>query len=162
MTFLQVLAVILAIFGLIGSVVPALPGPPVGWLAVLCAYFCGGTNTEGEPMTLTLLFVLLGVTVVVSVLDYIVPAFLTKATGGHKAASWGAILGLIAGIFFTPVGMIAGSLLGAFLGELLVADSGVWTAFKASIGAFLGFVCGTLLKLLCSALLAYYVFIYAF
>lgn len=49
--------------------------------------------------------------------------------------------------------MIAGSLIGAFLGEFLVADKGVWNSFKASLGAFAGFIAGTLAKLIVSILL---------
>ena len=160
MTFLEILAILLAVLGIVGSVVPALPGPPVSWIGVLCAYFCKGTNQDGDPMTLTILFVLLGVTILVTVLDYIVPAWMTRTAGGHKAASVGAVIGLMAGMFFAPVGMIGGSLLGAFLGELLVADSGVWASFKASLGAFAGFICGTLMKLICSSVMAYYIFVY--
>ena len=160
MTFLQITAVLLALLGIVGSVVPGLPGPPVSWLGALCAYFCHGTNADGNPMSLTLLMILLGVTIIITVLDYIIPAFMTKATGGHKAASIGAVVGLFAGMFFTPVGMIGGSLIGAFLGEFLVENAGVWASFKASVGAFAGFLCGTLMKLVCSAVIAYYILVF--
>ena len=160
MLILQILAVVLAIAGIGGSIVPALPGPPLGWLAMLCVFVCHGGNAAGEPMSLTLLLIWLAVTVMITVLDYIVPAYLTKATGGHKAASRGATAGLILGIFFTPIGMILGSLLGAFIGEFVFADSGVWNSFKATIGTFLGFVAGTLMKLAVSAAMAWYVIVY--
>ena len=160
MSVLQVLAILLALIGLAGCIVPALPGPPISWLGVLCAYFCHGTNADGAPMSLTLLFVLLAVTLIVTVLDYIVPAFMVKSTGGHKAASVGAIIGLFAGMFFTPIGMIGGSLLGAFLGEFFVEDAGVWASFKASLGAFAGFLCGTFMKLVCSVVMTWYIFVF--
>lgn len=160
MELLQVFAVLAAIIGIIGSIVPGLPGPPVSWVGLLLAYFAGGTGGDGEPMTTTFLFVWLGIVTLVTVLDYVVPAWFTKMTGGHKAASWGAILGLFAGMFIPPVGMIMGSLAGAFLGELLVEDRGVWDSFKASIGAFLGFICGTGMKLICSGVLFYYIVVY--
>lgn len=160
MLILKILAVVLAIVGIVGSVVPALPGPPLGWAAMLCAFFCHGSNAAGEPMSLTFLLIWLAVTVIVTVVDYIVPAYMTKATGGHKAASRGAAIGLIAGMFFTPVGMIFGSLIGAFVGEFFFADSGVWTSFKATIGTFLGFITGTLMKLVVSAAMAWYVIVY--
>lgn len=160
MLTLQIISVVLAVAGIVGSIAPALPGPPLGWLGMLCVFFCGGADSSGEPMTLVCLIVWLVVTIVISVLDYVVPAYMTKATGGHKAASRGAVVGLIAGMFFTPVGMIMGSLLGAFIGELLFADSGVWTSFKATIGAFLGFISGTVMKLAVSVAMAWYVFVY--
>ena len=82
--------------------------------------------------------------------------------GGHKAASTGAVLGLLAGMFFTPVGVVAGALIGAFLGELLVTDKGLWPAFKAGAAAFLGFILGTGLKLVCSGIMAWLIVKYAF
>ena len=97
---LIVLAVILGVAGIIGSIVPGIPGPPLSWVGILLMYFFGGTNGAGEPMSLTLLLVLLGVTVLVTVMDYIVPAWFTKLTGGSKYASWGAVIGLLAGLVF--------------------------------------------------------------
>ena len=63
-TVMVVLAVILGVVGIIGSIVPGLPGPPLSWVGILLMYFFGGTNAAGEPMSLTLLFVLLGVTTI--------------------------------------------------------------------------------------------------
>lgn len=160
MIILKIIAILLAVLSIVGSIVPALPGPPLGWVAMLLAYICKGTDVAGNTMSLTLLLVWLAITVAVTIIDNVVPAMLTRATGGHKAASWGAVLGLVVGIFFSPVGMIGGCLLGAFLGELLIADSGVWKSFKASLGAFLGFLCGMVLKLLCSAVMCWYAVIY--
>jgi len=97
---LIILAILLGVIGIIGSIVPGIPGPPISWLGILIMYFLKGTNGAGEPMSLTLLLVLLGVTVLVTVIDYIVPAWFTKLTGGSKYASWGAILGLFAGLIF--------------------------------------------------------------
>jgi len=160
-TFMIVLAVILGVVGIIGSIMPGLPGPPLSWVGILLMYFFGGTNGAGEPMSLTLLFVLLGVTVVVTVLDYIVPAWFTKVTGGSKYASWGAIIGLFAGMIFPlPGGMIVASLVFAFLGELLFAGRNAGASLKASLGAFLGFLSGTGVKLIASAVMLYYIIVY--
>lgn len=160
MLLLQILAGVLAVVGIIGSVVPGLPGPPLSWLGMLCVYFCHGSNSDGDPMTLRCLLLWLVITVVISVLDYVVPAYMTKVTGGHKAASRGAVIGLLAGLFFTPVGMILGSILGAFIGEFLFAKSDVWISFKATLGTFLGFITGTFMKLVVSLAIAWYVVVY--
>ena len=160
-TVFIVLAVILGVVGIIGSIVPGLPGPPISWVGILLMYFFGGTNGAGEPMSLTLLFVLLGVTILVSVLDYFVPAWFTKLTGGSKYASWGAILGLFAGLIFPlPFGMVVTSLLGAFLAELLFAGKDAGSSLKASFGAFLGFLSGTGIKLIASAVMLYYIIVF--
>ena len=153
-TLMIILAVFLGILGIVGSIVPALPGPPLGWIGILLMYLFGGTNGAGEPMSQTLLFVLLGVTVLVTVLDYVVPAWFTKITGGTKYASWGAVIGLFAGLILPiPGGMIFTSILGAFLAELLIAGKGAGSSLKASLGAFLGFLSGTGMKLIVSAVM---------
>ncbi|MDO5322248.1 MAG: DUF456 domain-containing protein [Bacteroidia bacterium] len=153
MNVLEILALVAAVFGIVGSIVPGLPGPPVSWVGMLLVFLAEkGTD---NPMTLTTLVVWLVITIVVSVLDYVVPAWTTRAAGGHKAASTGALIGLVAGIFLTPVGMIAGALLGAFIGELMVTDKGVFAAFKAGLGAFVGFIFGTGLKLITSGIMCY-------
>jgi uncharacterized protein YqgC (DUF456 family) len=158
---LIILAVLLGVVGIIGSVVPGIPGPPISWIGILVMYFLKGTNGAGDPMSLTLLLVLLGVTILVTVIDYIVPAWFTKLTGGSKYASWGAILGLFAGLIFPlPFGMIVTSLLGAFAFEFLFAGKGAGSSVKASLGAFLGFLSGTGIKLIASAVMLYYIIVY--
>ncbi|MCQ2172831.1 MAG: DUF456 domain-containing protein [Bacteroidales bacterium] len=153
MNVLEILALVAAVFGIVGSIMPGLPGPPVSWVGMLLVFFAEkGTD---NPMALTVLIVWLVITVVVSILDYVVPAWTTRAAGGHKAASTGALIGLLAGIFLTPIGMIAGALLGAFIGELMVTDKGVFAAFKAGLGAFAGFIFGTGLKLITSGIMCY-------
>ena len=160
-TFMIVVAVILGVLGIIGSIVPALPGPPLSWVGILLMYFFGGTNGAGETMSLTLLFVLLGVTIFVTVLDYIVPAWFTKLTGGSKYASWGAVIGLFAGLIFPlPGGMIVTSLLAAFAAELLFAGKDAGASLKSSLGAFLGFLFGTGIKLIASAVMLYYIIVF--
>lgn len=146
---LAFIAIVLALLGIVGSVVPGLPGPPLGWVGLLLI-FIGKGAAAVTPAGLIIWAV---VVVAVTVLDYVVPAAMTKAAGGHKAASVGAVVGLFAGMFLTPVGMIAGSILGAFLGELLIEDRGAWDSFKASLGAFAGFIVGTLAKLAVSGIL---------
>ncbi len=159
-TFIAVLAVVFGIVGIVGSVLPALPGPPVSWVGMLLLYFWGGTNGAGEGMSLTLLLVWLAVTVVITVLDYIVPMYFTKWTGGSKYASIGTMVGLIAGIIFTPIGMILGAFLGAFLGELLFARKEAGESLVAALGAFLGFIVGTGMKLIVCAVMFYYIIVY--
>lgn len=149
MSVFEILAIVLAVLGIAGSVVPALPGPPLGWVGLLLVFIDKG----GAAVSVTGLVVWALVVAAVTVIDYVVPSAMTRAAGGHKAASAGAAIGLFAGIFFTPVGMIAGSLLGAFLGEFLVENKGAWDSFKASVGAFAGFIAGTVAKLIVSALL---------
>lgn len=157
-----VLAVIAAVIGIIGSIIPGIPGPPVSWLGFLFVYLAKCPWKDGDPMSSAFLLIWLGVVVVVTVLDYVVPAWFTHVTGGGKEASVGAIVGLFAGMLIPPVGMILGSILGAFLGDFIFQDHGVWSSFKASVGAFLGFLCSTGMKLIISGIMFYYTMVYVF
>ncbi|MCR4860767.1 MAG: DUF456 domain-containing protein [Bacteroidales bacterium] len=155
-TLMIILAVILGLLGIVGSIVPGIPGPPLSWVGILLIYFFGG-----DPMSSTLLFVLLAVTIVVTVLDYVVPAWFTRMTGGSRYASWGAIIGLFAGLILPlPGGMIVTSLAGAFLAELLLARKSTGASVKSAFGAFLGFLSGTGIKLISSAVMLYYIIAY--
>lgn len=160
-TVIAILAVLAGIIGIIGSILPALPGPPLTWVGMLLLYFWGGTNGDGEPMSLTILLVMLGVTIAVSIIDYIVPMYLTKATGGSKYASRGALAGLILGsLIVPPVGMILGSFIGAFLLELYYARKSSGDALKSAAGSFLGFILGTGLKIIACCVMMYYIVVY--
>ena len=102
------------------------------------------------------------VVAIVSIVDYVVPMWFTKVTGGSKYAERGAIAGLILGIVLTPVGMILGSFLGAFLFELYYSRKGAPQALKAAIGSFLGFITGTGLKTIVAVIIMWKIFVFAF
>ena len=160
-TLLLIFGILLGIIGIVGSIVPGIPGPPLSFIGVLLMYFRKGLDSGGEPMGVTLLLVLLAVTIAVTVLDYVVPAWFTKITGGTKYASRGATIGLIAGLIFPlPIGMIAASLLGAFVGELFFANKDAASSVKSALGAFLGFLAGTGAKLISSAVMLYYIIVF--
>lgn len=160
MSVLAVLAIVAGLVGIIGSIVPGLPGPPVSWVGLLLLYIDKGTDGAGDPMTLTFLLVWLGITVLVSVLDYVIPAYFTRLTGGTKTAARGAIAGMLVGLIVPPVGIIVGTLLGAFLAEFIVEGKQAGDSLKSSIGAFLGFIGGTGIKLISSGIMLYYIFVY--
>ena len=162
-TFIAIIAIVLGLVGIVGSIAPGLPGPPLSWVGMAILYIWGsGTNTAGDPMSTTFLLVWLAIVIVISILDYLVPAYFTKLTGGSKYGGWGAIAGLFLGLIYPPVGMILGSLLGAFVAELLFAGKDTATSLKSALGAFLGFVFGTGLKLTVSAVMLFYIVVYAF
>ena len=154
-TVLIVLAIILCITGIIGSVVPGLPGPPLSWVGVLLAYL--SHKIGGADMSMTSVLIWLGVTVMVSVLDYTIPARFTKLAGGTKAGSTGATIGMILGMFLTPIGMIPCSLLGAFLAEWLQENKSIGGALKSAVGTFIGFMLGSGLKIIASGTMLFYI-----
>ena len=132
-TTIIALAILAGIVGIAGSILPGLPGTPVSWIGMLILYIWGnGVNAAGNPMSLGTLIAWGIVVAVVSVVDYVVPMYLTRATGGSKYAEKGALIGLVAGMFLTPIGMIAGSFLGAFIAELSFAKKNAASALKAA------------------------------
>ena len=156
-----ILAVLAGIIGIAGSILPGLPGPPISWAGLLILHIWGnGTNADGNPMTTKFLLIWLAITIVVCIIDYVVPAYFTRITGGSKAAGRGAIIGLIVGMFVPPVGIILGTLGGAFLAEFLVSRKDGWESTKSAIGALLGFFFGTGIKLIASGLMMYYIIVF--
>ena len=158
---ISIIAIVAGIIGILGSILPGLPGVPISWLGLLTLYIWGnGTNSSGDPLSLTLLIVWAIVVVAVTVLDYIVPPIITKKMGGSKYAEKGSIYGMIFGIIFTPIGMILGAFLGALLAELVVAKKKSEEAFKAAVGSFLGFILGTGIKTITAVCIFWYIIVY--
>ena len=73
MVALIVFAIIFAILGIVGSVVPGLPGPPLSWVGMLLAYFAGRVGDKPDPMATGCLLAWLAVTVIVDVPSVSVP-----------------------------------------------------------------------------------------
>ena len=156
-TVIVILAVLAGIIGIAGSILPALPGTPISWVGLLLLYIWGP-----EEMQLKTLVIWGVVVILVSIVDYVVPMYFTKVTGGSRYAERGAMAGLIIGIFLTPVGMILGSFLGAFISELYWGKKGSMDALKAAGGSFLGFITGTGLKTIVACLILWKIFVFSF
>ena len=163
LSMIIILAILAGIIGIAGSILPGLPGTPFSWVGMLILYLWGnGTNSAGDPMSLKTLIIWGVVVAIVSVIDYIVPMYFTKMTGGSKYAEKGAMIGLVAGIFLTPVGMIAGSFLGAFIAEMIYAKKDAASSLKAALGSFLGFIAGTGIKTIAAVLIMWQILVYIF
>ncbi|MCQ2126437.1 MAG: DUF456 domain-containing protein [Bacteroidaceae bacterium] len=145
MDFLSIIALLLGVIGIIGGFLPVLPGPPISWCAILCLYF--RSNPE-DPVTMTALLVWLAAATIITILDYVLPGIMTKVAGGHKSGSRGATVGMIIGIFFSPIGMIIGSFLGAYLCEKIIEAQDSHTALKAAVGSFLAFLLSSGIKVI--------------
>ncbi|MGI6340171.1 MAG: DUF456 domain-containing protein [Bacteroidales bacterium] len=147
---LLTLAVVLLLLGIIGCLVPVLPGPPLSYLGLILLHF-----TKFANFSSTLLITLAVVTIVVTLLDYIVPVWGTKKFGGSKYGTRGATVGLIIGLFLGPLGIIVGPFIGAFVGELIFKDD-IRYALRAGFGSLLGFLTGIGLKLAASFVMTFY------
>lgn len=155
---LLALGVALIIFGILGCILPIIPGPPLSFLGVLSLHF---TKFAEGAYTNNFLFIMALVAIAVTVLDYIIPIWGTKKFGGTKAGVWGATIGLIVGLFFSPfsafLSIIFGPFIGAVVGES-IAGSNSKHALKSGFGAFIGFLGGVLVKLVASGWMAWHFF----
>jgi|SRR5680860_54520 len=138
------------IAGLLGSVLPVLPGPPLSYLGLILLQL-----TSTRPFSTGFLIMWAAVVIALIILDNIIPAWTTKKAGGSAYGVWGSFLGLILGLFFPPVGIIAGPLIGAFAGELIGGKS-TNHALKSAWGSFIGLLLGTLLNVMAAGMMGYY------
>jgi hypothetical protein len=159
--FLLTIAIIILILGLIGCLLPVLPGPPLSFVAVIILQFTRFADFSGNA-----LFFFGALALIVQVLDYIVPAWGTKKFGGSKYGTWGAIIGLIAGIFILPalglvlgpfglIGILGGPFVGALIGEKIAGKDND-SAMRAAFGSFVGFLAGTFMKLVSSGIISFF------
>jgi uncharacterized protein YqgC (DUF456 family) len=144
------LGIILMLVGLAGSILPFLPGPPLCFLALLIQQL-----QSTPPYTTEFLLTWAAITVVILGLDYVIPLYGTKRFGGTKYGMWGCAIGLVAGLWLGPVGLVIGPFIGAFAGELM-GNARSQHAFRAALGSFAGFVLGTLLKLVACLVMGWY------
>lgn len=154
-----VIGTIILILGLIGCIIPALPGPPLSFvpLLILAIY-----QKFEPPLTGNLIMVMLAITIVVTVLDYIIPVLGAQRYKSSKWGIWGAVIGMIIGIiYFPPFGMLVGGFLGAVVIEIIAGKPGR-EAMKAGWGVFLGTMVGTVLKLIASGIMTYYFYLALF
>ena len=147
---LVVLGALIMILGIIGCLVPVLPGPPLNFVGLLLLHF-----TKFAQFTRWTLIIFASIAIVVTILDYLVPMWGTKKFGGSKYGTRGAAIGLVIGLFLGPVGIIIGPLAGAFVGEMIFRDD-VNYAIKAGFGSLVGFLAGVGLKLAASFVMTFY------
>lgn len=150
--FLSIIALLCGIIGIIGSIMPILPGVALSYIGMLCAYF-----TSASTITTPMLWVWGIVTVAVCVMDYILPAYFSKMFGASKAGMTGATLGVFAGVFMGPIGIVFGPFAGAVLGEMLNQNRTLGEAIKVGFGSFLSFLVGTGIKLIVATIVTYYI-----
>ena len=137
---LIILGVLCLMTGLMGCVLPFLPGPPVAYLGLIFLHF-----TDKVQYSTTQLIVWLLIVVVIQILDYFTPMLGSKYSGGSKWGNWGCIIGTLVGLLFLPWGVIFGPFLGAVIGEL-IGNKEFSQALKSGVGSLIGFMLGTLPK----------------
>lgn len=137
-----VISGILIAAGLVGSILPNLPGIPVMFGGMLLAAWVG--HFHRIPLWVV---VFLGVLAAASiVLDFFAGTYGAKRYGASRAAVWGALAGTIVGLFFAIPGIILGPFIGAVAGQLL-SGSRVEQAARVGVGTWIGLLIGTAVKL---------------
>ena len=148
-----ILGFVLILIGIIGSILPLIPGPPIAYVGLLVQQL-----RPEKPFSTQFLLIWLGIVIVIVVLDYVIPIWGTKKFGGTKYGMWGCTLGFLAAFWMGPWGIIIGPFLGAFIGEMM-ANPDSSKAFKSALGSFVGFLLGSFLKIVACFMMLYYLII---
>lgn len=128
---MTILSLFFALFGVVGSIAPFLPGPLLSFLAIIVLY------TENIVTQNGIIFFGL-TTVIITIFGSIIPVLSTKLTGASKYGLIGSAMGTFLGIiFFPPIGAFLGAFFGAMLGELYIL-SDIKKAMNASYGSLVG------------------------
>ncbi len=145
------LAIICGVVGLLGAVLPVLPGPPISYVGVLLLLLC-----DGDGFSTTFLVVSGIIMLVITVVDFVLPVWFTQLSGGSRESVRGALAGMLLGLFFPPIGIIVGPFIGAFAGEYIACRrSG--KAFKVATLSFVAFIVTTALKLIYGGAMLLYI-----
>ena len=159
---LIILGALCLLLGVIGCIAPVIPGVPLAYVGLLLLHW-----TDKVQFTWKFLVMWAVITVVIQVLDFVIPVWGTKKFGGTKWGVWGSTLGLVGGLFMGPLGIVIGPFAGAVLGEMLyynrypqaipnANNSNFSSALRAGFGSFIGLLTGTILKLVCCGLMIFY------
>ena len=137
-----ILAGLIVIAGLVGTVVPALPGVPMIFAGLVLVAW----STDFELVGWGTIGVLAALTAVSIVIDFLAAALGAKRQGASPRAFWGATIGAIVGIFFGLPGIILGPFIGAVSAELVAGRSAL-QAGRSGYGTWIGVILGTAAKL---------------
>ena len=146
-TLYYLLAIVLVVVGIAGTILPALPGLPLVFAGMLLAAWAGDFQQVGVPM-----LVVLGLLTVFSLaVDFWATALGAKRVGASRLAIIGAMVGTLAGLFFGPLGLLMGPFAGAIGGELIhrrsLLKQDLGHAARIGVGTWVGILFGTVLKL---------------
>ena len=137
-TVVDVLVVVLMVAGLVGAALPVVPGTPL----ILAGALLYAIATDFTPVGLGRLAVLTVLAIVGAVAGALAGSLGAHRAGGSRRAAVGAMLGLVAGFFMGPIGLVAGPVAGAILGELSHARP--WRdSVRAGVGTLIGLIAGT-------------------
>ncbi|MCP9198772.1 DUF456 domain-containing protein [Gramella sp. GC03-9] len=138
---LFIVAGLFMVLGVLGSFLPVLPGVPLSWIGLLIFYLIPGIGINYLILGITL-----AVTILIYILDLVIPALGTRKFGGSRKGMIGATIGLIVGIFVPfPFAILICPFVGAFIGEI-INKSDSRTAGKAAFGSYVGLLASSFME----------------
>ncbi|MDX1554898.1 MAG: DUF456 domain-containing protein [Xanthomonadales bacterium] len=137
-----ILAIMIVLAGLAGTIVPALPGVPLVFAGLFMIAWIQGFAVVGW----TTIIILAVLTVMAWVIDFLAGAVGARYLGASQRSFWGATVGAIVGLFFGLPGIILGPFIGAVVGEIS-GGRDVLHSGRAGLGAWIGMVVATAIKL---------------
>lgn len=155
LTILYWIVIAVMVVGVVGAVLPVIPGPSLILIALVVWY--GVTGFAGAGWPLVAIFIML---ILSAAVEYLATYWGAKTLGASKWAQYGAIAGLALGVvgllpalpFGGPLlGILFGPVVGAFVGEFLYQknlqfNERVQSSVKASLGVVIGSVLGNLIE----------------
>jgi uncharacterized protein len=128
--------------GIMGCILPVLPGPLLSWLSLLLFFLLPDHAIGWGALGVTF-----GLMALVTAIDLIVPVMGAKRFGASRQGMIGGAIGIVVGLFlFPPIGIILGPLVGTILGDL-IAGGTIVAAVNSGVGSLIGFLVGTSVKL---------------
>ena len=153
-TIAIIITIIMFIIGIIGTILPALPGV----VLIFGGMLVYGFMTGFAGLSVWFFLMQLAVTVVIFVVDFLASAVSTKKYGGSRQAAFGAALGTILGlIVLGPLGIIIGPFAGSVAAEILLGKE-IKQAIRVGFGSLVGVMGGTIFKLAAEAVMIIYFF----
>lgn len=148
---LLILGIICLLVGIVGSILPVLPGPSAAWFSLMLLHWTDYADFSSRFLIITAVLSMITIG-----LDYVIPGWGSRRFGGSKMGEKGALIGTFAGLLMGPLGIILGPFVGAFIGEMLHDRRNVSRALRAAWGSFVGFLAGTGIKLVLCLFFAWY------
>ena len=158
MEILIIIGSILVILGLIGSIVPAIPGPLFSFIGLVLLFISKGAEAVSIGM-----LVFFGISMLMlTALNYLIPILGARLSGASKKGQWGSVIGALLGIvFFPPLGIFIGALIGAVVGEMHSGKK-LNEAMRAGLGVIAGSVMAIILQVVYSLGVTIYFFVKLF
>lgn len=128
-------------FGILGTLLPAIPG--LGFIIAGVLFYAIATKFVAISVTTTI--VLSAIAAGTFIASYFTGALGVKIGGGGRYATLGTIIGALVGLTTGPFGLIIGAVVGAFLGALYESQS-LEKSMRITIASLVGLFGGAIMQ----------------